>query len=112
MKKLLIENLFPAHYEIIESIIVKYNDLFNNKINNNISIYLSITSPHSRWSVRDNSFKKYINDKYPDIIFQKIHDFDYYINCTIYDKDYYNLNNSISSNKKFESNLISGGFIS
>lgn len=105
MKKLLIENLFPAHYEIIESVIIKYNDLFNNKINN-VSIYLSITSPQSGWSVTDNSFKKYINDKYPDITFQRIHDFDYYINCTVYDKDYYKLNHSITSNEKYISHEI------
>ena len=105
MKKLLIENLFPAHYEIVESVIIKYNDLFNNKINN-VSIYLSITSPQSGWSVTDNSFKKYINDKYPDITFQRIHDFDYYINCTVYDKDYYKLNHSITSNEKYISHEI------
>ena len=105
MKKLLIENLFPAHYEIVESVIIKYNDLFNNKINN-VSIYLSITSPQSGWSVKDNSFKKYINDKYPDIIFQRIHEFDYYVNCTVYDKDYYKLNHSITSNEKYISHEI------
>lgn len=62
MKTILIENKISCHYEIIESIILKYNILF--KINKEIpvKIYLNIN--------KNDSFKKYINDKYPNIKFK------------------------------------------
>jgi len=87
-KILFIENNVYYHYEIIESLILKYKNLF--KINNNVKIYLSIKP--------NKSFIEYIKNKYPYIILNKNPKiYDYYINCTIYDKNY----NSIKQNKNY-----------
>ena len=95
--KLLIVNHINCHYEIIESIIVKYYEILQIDKNTPIDIYLSIF---------DNfTFKNYIHNKYPNIKFQFISDYDYYINCTIYDKDFDNLEKN-KSNKKYISHQI------
>jgi len=98
MKKIFIYNNHNCHYEIIESIIVKYRKLLSIPDNLNIQIYLYIQ--------KNNSFKNYIKTKYPKIIFEKINNYDYYINCTIYDKDYSKLNFKKNSNKKYISHEI------
>jgi len=103
--KLLIINTYPCHYEIIESVILKYKQILqlNNTLDMNYDIYLHIYN--------NPSFKQYINEKHPKITFitrqelSKIN-FNNYINCTIYDKDYPNLNNSKQSNIKYISHEI------
>ena len=77
-KKLLIINSKKCHYEILESIIVKYHQILKIKKDETVYIYLDI--------IKDTSFNKYISDKYPDIKFKNIENYDYYINCTIYDR--------------------------
>ncbi len=95
--KLLIVNHCHCHYEIIESIIIKYYEILQINKNTSIDIYLSIF---------DNIiFKNYISDKYPNIKFENISNYDYYINCTIYDKDFDNLEKN-KSNKKYISHQI------
>jgi|TARA_B110001469_G_scaffold100151_1_gene97390 hypothetical protein len=92
MKKLIIVNNYPAHYEIIESVIVKCNYILNIDLFEKLNIYLSIY--HCPF------FKKYIKNKYPNIKFQKIFNYDYFINCTVYDKDFKYLDKD-NKNKKY-----------
>lgn len=82
MKKILIQNLYKCHYEIIETIIVKHKDIFN--ISEETQIYLHI--------ITNSSFVNYIKSKYPNIIFNNIKDYDYYVNCTVYEKDFKKIN--------------------
>ncbi|MBL93833.1 MAG: hypothetical protein CMF70_00785 [Magnetovibrio sp.] len=95
---LLIRNTNFYHYEIIESIIVKYHEILNLKNIIQLDIYLNIN--------HNPSFKKYINNKYPKIIFEDIKKYDYYINCTIYDKDFDKLDNNKDSRRKYISHEI------
>ena len=99
MKKLLIENLYSCHYEIIESVIVKYHEILNFDSNKIMDIYLFIN--------KNDSFQKYITNKYPGIKFENIKDYDYYINCTIYDEHFYKLDNNKKSVKRYISHQIS-----
>ena len=99
MKKLLIQNTFPCHCEIIESVIVKYHEIFNFDSNKKMDIYLFIRK-------NDDSFKNYIANKYPEIKFKNIKDYDYYINCTVYDKDFDKLDNNTNSIKRYISHEI------
>ena len=55
---------------------------------------------------KNDSFKEYITNKYPKIIFKNIKDYDYYINCTIYDRDFDNLDNNNKSVKRYISHEI------
>lgn len=96
MKKLLIYNNVSFHYEIIESVIIKYREILNIYEENDIDIYLYV--------VGNNIFVNYIKNKYPKIIFKKIDNYDYYINCTIYDNDFNNL--KLDTNKRFISHEI------
>lgn len=96
--KLLIKNNVTYHYEIIESVIQKYNKILNINITTQVDIYLSIYP--------NPSFKEYINNKYPEIKFENIKDYDYCINCTIYDNDFNNLDNNKDSVKKYISHII------
>ena len=89
--KLQIFNKIPGHYEIIESIIVKYKKIIGN---HSISkIYLQV----HEW---DKSFKEYIKQKYPNIIFDMIFDFDFHINCSVYPK-HYNMIKDLNKKKFF-----------
>lgn len=88
--KLQIFNKIPGHYEIIESIIVKYKEIIGN---------VKITKIYLQVHENDQSFKRYIQKKYPDITFDMIFDFDYHINCSIYPKHYDMIKNL--DNKKF-----------
>jgi hypothetical protein len=84
---LYIENNVNFHYEIIETFIVNYKTIIQIDLKN-VKIYLFINN--------NSSFKTYINNKYPNIIFKTPKTYDYYINITIYDKDY----NKICKNSK------------
>ena len=104
MKTLLIHNNYDFHYEIIESVIVKYREILNINKNDNdddddIIIYLHL-------NCKDGAFLKYVLQKYTEI---KIKDFprtyNYYINCTIYQRDLGRLDNKLS-NKKYVSHEI------
>jgi hypothetical protein len=96
--KLLIVNNVICHNEILESIIIKYHDILNINKDINLDINLAINN--------NVSYIKYISDKYPNIKYGMIDDYDYYINCTIYDCDYNKLNNNPSSNSKYISHEI------
>lgn len=86
------------HYEIIETIINIYNYILN--IDKNIPVQLYIHHKH------DHSFYDYIKKKYPKILFKNIHNnYDFFINCTIYDSDYNKIDKHIS-NKKYISHDI------
>ena len=98
MKKLLIENSNRCHYEIIESIIVKHKEILNLDSATNLDIYLHIYP--------NNSFQQYITIKYPKLKFENIKNYDYYINCTIYDKHFNKLDNKIESRKKYISHEV------
>ena len=100
MKKILIKNIDPCHYEIIESVIVKYHEILNIDSDEVVDIYLVINN-------NNNSFKNYITNKYPQIRFKDIKDYDYYINCTIYDRDFDKLDNNKNSVKRYISHQIS-----
>ena len=100
MKKLLIINTYSFHYEIIESVIVKYHEILNIDSDEVVDIYLVINN-------NNNSFKNYITNKYPQIRFKDIKDYDYYINCTIYDRDFDKLDNNKNSVKRYISHQIS-----
>jgi hypothetical protein len=100
MKKLLIVNDVNYHYEIIESIIVNYYKILNIK-DEKLIIYLQIKN--------NNSYIKYIKEKYPNIILSNTNNFDYYINCTIYDYNYKSIINK--NNYKYISHDISNRLI-
>lgn len=75
---LFVENTYPCHYEVIESVILDYKKFIN--VCDIPDIYLS---------VKDNeSFTEYIKGKYPQIKFCKPALHDYYISITVYDKNY------------------------
>lgn len=93
MKTVLIYNSFPCHYEVIESIIVNTRYLLN--IPFDVPIHIAICLV-----VNETSFQTYIQNKYPDISFQYIHNPDYFIDCTIYDSQFHELDKHIS-NKKY-----------
>jgi len=97
-QKLLILNNVSFHYEIIESVIVKYHEIFNIDSNKVMDIYLHVSN--------DYSFQEYIKNKYPKIKFEDIKNYDYYINCTIYDRDFDKLDNNKDSRKKYISHEI------
>lgn len=92
--KLFIENNTNCHYEIIESIINKYKFILPIKdiSENKIEICLFIKN--------NPDYKKYLSNKYKNIKFNKIQDYDYYINCTFYPKDL-NKNFIANSNNHF-----------
>ena len=92
IKNLLIENGPNFHYEIIESIIVKCREILNIDMSIMLDIFL-IFSPNE-------SFAKYITNKYPEIRFEKPDEYHYLINCTIYDHDFERLN-TIDKNHKY-----------
>jgi hypothetical protein len=96
--KLLIINNYDFHCEVIESVIVKYYEVLNISKDILIDIYLSVLS-------NDSTFKKYIINKYPKIKFQNIDQYDYYINCTVYDRDFEKLPKN-KSNEKYISHEI------
>tara|TARA_B110000037_G_scaffold178746_1_gene204615 strand:+ start:1409 stop:2248 length:840 start_codon:yes stop_codon:yes gene_type:complete len=86
MKNLLIENIINCHYEIIETFIVKYKDIF--KINENLNIFINC--------LNNINYIKYIKTKYKFILFNKLPSkIDYYINCTMNQN---NINKIVNNN--------------
>ncbi len=75
MTILYILNTVPFHYEIIESVILKYSSIIGKDINP-VTIYL--------YTLENESFVEYIQQKYPNIIFGTPPRYDYLINCTVY----------------------------
>ena len=86
-------NYVNYHYEIIESIIVKYTEIIKtNKID---KIYLFVEN--------NESFINYISNKYPLLIIntkKENNKYDFTINCTIYPK-HYNLIKDKDKNTNF-----------
>lgn len=97
-KNLLIRNICNYHYEIIESVILKYHEILNIDTQTPINIYLDIYN--------NPNFKKYLSEKYPKIIFKNINNYDYYINCTIYNAHFRKLNKNSNSTRKYISHEI------
>ena len=95
-KKLFITNNVKISLRSSESVIVKCKEILKISKDTQLDIYLHVNN--------NQSFKKYIANKYPNIKLKKITNYDYYINCTIYDKDFKNLNKS-KSNKKYISHM-------
>ena len=80
-KTLLISNDYPAHYEVIESIICKYKTIINDEVDN---IYLNLIKDDS-WEyglTNKYSFIEYIKNKYPNVHICKPLKYDYFIECT------------------------------
>jgi hypothetical protein len=77
MRKIIISNFPNFHYEILESVIQKYDKIIGLKLETDI-IYLNY--------YREKSFESYIGLKYPNIIIGDCDDYDYSIECTIYDQ--------------------------
>ena len=84
MLKLLIVNNFPFHFEIIESVIIKYYEILNISKDIKIEIYLKLTQGNYSFL----TCNQYLMDKYPKLKFEEIEDYDYYIECTIYDRHF------------------------
>lgn len=85
-----IVNNFAFHYEIIPSIIEKYNLIINHDKSNDIEIYLKFN--------KNDIFKKYITEQYPKCKYETPQKYDFYINCTIYLND---ISNIINDGKHF-----------
>ena len=83
-------NKIPGHYEIIESIIVKYKMIIGKQ--DIKKIFLKINNS-------DKSFKEYIEKKYPNIEFNMSPKYDFHINCSAYPKHYEMIKNV--NNKKY-----------
>jgi len=73
-----IYNNVVFHYEVIESVIQKYDQIIGKEKADDDIIYLTFG--------KNSSFRKYIREKYPSIILSKPKKFDYSISCTIYEK--------------------------
>ena len=100
MKNLLILNTPPFHFEIIETVIVKYHEILNIDKTTEIDIYINLNN-NERYN-----YKKYINDKYPKIKFGSLNNPDFYINCSIYDKHFSGLDKGEGSSRKYISHDI------
>jgi len=74
-----------VHYEIIESIIFKYNIIISKKKHKTDQLVLFFE--------HNNDYKTYLKKKYPRIIFKNIHIYDYKIECTIYPSSYNEIKN-------------------
>ena len=94
IKTLLIYNDYNKHYEIIPSVIVKFRSLLNLHQSVSVKIYLRVKP--------NKSFETYIIKNFPHVtLTNNTNNYDYYINCTIYDNDYGNLSNDRHSKKKY-----------
>lgn len=88
---LLIVNTYPCHYEIIESVLIKYHEIFKLNQVTPFDIYLHIYP--------NQSFQSYLISRFPKITFGVPESYDYYINCTVYDKDIAQLDTKSSRRK-------------
>jgi hypothetical protein len=86
MLTLLIHNSRPCHLEVIESLIVNYNQIIKN--DDKCKIYLDLCKTR-----KDLSYCEYIQNKYPDIILDSIENFDYFIEITLYPNEYNKIKN-------------------
>jgi len=95
-------NKIPGHYEIIESIIVKYREFFDDIDKEKVEIYLDLKE-----SDANASFQLYISEKYPSIQYRKQDGtpFDYYIHCTIYNSHFPKLQKKKSNQKYIAHNI-------
>lgn len=94
---IVIDNLnYPYHYEIIESIICKYNEIIKINIDPSYKIILN--------NILDKNYINYIEKKYPKIeINQNQYDekYNYKIYTSISHKDFLNLNNILNKKNIF-----------
>ena len=102
MNKLLIYNNIPAHFEIIESVIVNYQTFFIHKIED-VTIYLAC--------YYNKSFINYIKNKYTNIILINLNNinlnnYNYVIDCTIYEHQLNKTIFNIDSKIKYISHRI------
>ena len=75
MTILFIRNTVRHHCEVVESVIVKYENIIKNKVN---EIYLGLI-PHLLWN---SQFKDYIKNKYPNVKLSVPKNYDYFIEVT------------------------------
>ena len=92
---IIIDNLnFNFHFEIIESLIVKYDQILKIPINNNYEIYLE--------NIKSQEYIKYINSKYPKIkINSHKNDYNYKIFSTFYPKFENKFKDQLNNKKYF-----------
>lgn len=77
MTILVLKNTASHHFEVIESILVKHKEIIG--VNADI-IYMSL-------HYKEQSFMKYISERYPKIIFSNPSKYDYRINITLLKED-------------------------
>jgi hypothetical protein len=91
-KILLINNDYEAHYECVESLILKYQTITNIEVDK-IYINLKIDSNWDFGNKNKYDFISYIKDKYPNISFLKPLCYNYFIENTLnFEKNYTNKN--------------------
>lgn len=92
MREILISNNVAWHYEIIESAIVKYDQLLNIEKDSEDIIYLWTQRDFNMYppNINYNSFISYIENKYPNVFVLNgvIREFDYEIHCTVTGSNY------------------------
>ena len=112
-KHLFISNNYLAHYECIETLIVKYKEIIKKNINFD-KIYLRLHKD-TNWefgNLNKYSFIKYIKNKYPEISFYIPKKYEYFIETTYYyDSDTYQHKDkhfylSHRFTKNYESNIF------
>lgn len=74
-----IQNNVCYHYETIETFIVQCKRFFNLPESADVKIFLYFRP--------NKSYEEYITKKYPNLILDTPKQYDYYINCTIYDRN-------------------------
>tara|TARA_B110000977_G_C11089002_1_gene495983 strand:+ start:1867 stop:2724 length:858 start_codon:yes stop_codon:yes gene_type:complete len=96
---LIFNNLkYKYHYEIIESVIHKYNELLNIDKDKNDKLYITYSDKNVI------NFTKYITTKYPNILINKDiknTKIDFIIHTTVYDRNFNNLNINNNSKQKY-----------
>lgn len=104
-KRLLIRNNVDYHYEIIESVIHYCREILS--LGRDVEFEIHLHLPN----MPDSSFVSYITSKYPGLHLGQITDFDFYINCTVYDRDYKNMV-KYPTNRKYIAHEITGNLLS
>lgn len=92
--RILISNPVDYHYEIIESVLMKYRRIFNINIESNIQADFFLHIGPNIY------FRNYIKSEYPYVQFKLIHDYDYLVYCTVY-PHFKNINSNKYSNVKY-----------
>ena len=92
---IIIDNLnFGFHFETIESLIVKYDQILKIPKNDNYEVYLE--------NIKSQEYIKYINSKYPKIkINSHKKEYNYKIFSTFYPKFQNKFNDQLNNNKNF-----------